>query len=130
MSIIVRREAALADSGLPECGWLVEHLDPSRSQAATATELSRSLWAHRRSCDICKAREQYADTRAEPVPDRGFHSSRVMRVLTFIDDVIATITWLVLLVVAVTTDLWREPLLWVVLALPLLVWGYFRRWRR
>jgi hypothetical protein len=128
MSTIMRREAALADSGLPECAWVGEHFTPSRIQAARLSERSRQLWKHRASCAVCQARERYALASVGPVSDVPYRSA-AMRVVDAIESAWSVVVWVGLLVTAVMTDMWREPLLWVILALPLLFRLYFR-WRR
>lgn len=66
-----QRRAALATSGLPECGWVAAW---EREPPATSTKKQlRRLEAftkHAAACPTCRAREQYVAERFPPMPPR------------------------------------------------------------
>jgi len=70
---LAKRDAILAASGLPECPVMTEfwRLEWSPDEQSNSERLKalETLRAHVENCPICKAREEYADKHAPPIPD-------------------------------------------------------------
>ena len=65
----VERFAALENSGLPECSWVAAFAAEPEAEKLRAhnARVDRFL-AHRKECEICKAREAYIADRFPPMP--------------------------------------------------------------
>jgi hypothetical protein len=129
MADIMRREAALQSSDLPECQWVrAQFKDPPENGAVDAKRLHRSLAAHTAGCEICAARERYAMQRFGPPPVTAPHRSGAYKALDMLESVWSVAVWLVFILVAASSGMFREPITWIILALPVAIYGS-RLWR-
>lgn len=56
---IAERQAALRESGLPECSWLNAHVEAIPADMGGVERHGRATEAHIASCEICQARDRY-----------------------------------------------------------------------
>ncbi len=64
------RQAALRESGLPECEWMRVHDgEPLPSDPDELIEASEAMVSHAKSCPVCMARTRYLEERLGPMPD-------------------------------------------------------------
>jgi len=67
---VAERDAALAASGLPECGWVTEWQSrPTPERVNDRTAHFRAVVAHAESCPVCLAREAYVTEHLPSMPD-------------------------------------------------------------
>ena len=130
MSVIMRREAALATSNLPECEWIRDHARPPANRRASIS-MMQDVQAHMVSCDICRTREQYADERVGPVSVEASSRSGGQIFMARVGFVWNILLGIALLLAAASTGMFREPITWVLVAIVAAVlsrrWWGFRR---
>lgn len=67
---VAERQAALASSGLPECGWVTRWMDSAPPPGAGAQrEHLDSLRRHAAVCPHCTARARFVEQNFPPMPD-------------------------------------------------------------
>ena len=67
---VAERQAALASSGLPECGWVTRWMDAAPPQGGTAQRAHfDSLRRHAAVCPHCTARARFVEQNFPPMPD-------------------------------------------------------------
>lgn len=65
---VAERQAALRESGLPECSWLNAHMGVIPEDAGALERHARATEAHLASCEVCQARERYEAEHFGPLP--------------------------------------------------------------
>ena len=78
------REAALRDSGLPECHWMQAHVaKPLADDQDAVLKHVKAANDHVEGCPVCRAREQFIEERFGPMPPMP--QSGWMRVFAWIE---------------------------------------------
>jgi transcriptional regulator with XRE-family HTH domain len=68
---VAERQAALAASGLPRCGWVAAwENEPTPGSARKRVKHLEALEAHAASCSVCRAREEFIVRAFPPMPPR------------------------------------------------------------
>ena len=65
---IAERQAALASSGLPECGWVARWMETTPRGPAERAHFD-ALRRHAASCPACTARARFVETNFPPMPE-------------------------------------------------------------
>ena len=66
---VAERQAALASSGLAECGWVARWMDVTPPRGPTQREHLDALRRHAAMCPQCMARSRFIEQNFPPMPD-------------------------------------------------------------